>query len=93
MSTLYEKFRPSAPVLPCTLSQGWSLANEMLIMGRKLSAQEALAAGLISTLVTAETEGDFLRQVGHTKHLAKQYRRKPGGSQKAPCSGLLALKH
>eukprot|EP00903_Cladosiphon_okamuranus_P010535 g9965.t1 len=42
---------------------GWSLANEMLIMGRKLGAREAQASGLVSEVVTAETEEAFLSQV------------------------------
>eukprot|EP00904_Undaria_pinnatifida_P002900 jgi/Undpi1/12610/HiC_scaffold_6.g02279.m1 len=42
---------------------GWSLANEMLIMGRKLSAKEALSAGLVSTLITAHSHEAFLQQV------------------------------
>lgn len=50
------------PHPPGSFEKGWSLANEMLVMGRKLSAQEALATGLVSTLVTADTEVAFLRQ-------------------------------
>lgn len=45
-----------------TQNQGWSLANEMLVTGRKLGAQEALASGLVSTVIAAETEGAFLAQ-------------------------------
>eukprot|EP00752_Nemacystus_decipiens_P009762 g8718.t1 len=42
---------------------GWPLANEMLVMGRKLNAQEAQASGLVSTVVLADTEKAFLLQV------------------------------
>ncbi|CAN0264817.1 unnamed protein product [Pylaiella littoralis] len=42
---------------------GMSLSNEMLILGRKLSAQEALASGLVSTVVTADSREAFLLQV------------------------------
>lgn len=42
--------------------KGMSLSNEMLILGRKLSAQEALASGLVSTVVTADSREAFLLQ-------------------------------
>ncbi len=55
-------FRTRVP--PCqNQNQGWSLANEMLVTGRKLGAQEALASGLVSTVIAAETEGSFLAEV------------------------------
>lgn len=55
----------SAPhsLFPLPPFKGWSLANEMLIMGRKITAQEALAAGLVSTLIEADTQSAFLQQV------------------------------
>ena len=53
---------PPLAVVCHPVSQGWSLANEMLIMGRKLSAQEARASGLVSTVVMADTEEAFLSQ-------------------------------
>ncbi|CAN0491570.1 unnamed protein product, partial [Ectocarpus sp. 8 AP-2014] len=43
----------SSLTFPETL--GLARANDMLIMGRKLSAQEALSSGLVSTVVTADT--------------------------------------
>ncbi|CAN0544786.1 unnamed protein product, partial [Ectocarpus sp. 12 AP-2014] len=43
----------SSLTFPETL--GLARANDMLIMGRKLSAQEALSSGLVSTVVMADT--------------------------------------
>ena len=60
----YPQSCPSPdPILRPLRRQGWSLANEMLIMGRKLSAEEALSAGLVSTLITAHSHEAFLQQV------------------------------
>ncbi|CAM9225213.1 unnamed protein product [Scytosiphon promiscuus] len=42
---------------------GWPLANEMLVMGRKLTAREALSSGLVSTVVSADSESEFLEKV------------------------------
>ncbi|CAN0347845.1 unnamed protein product [Ascophyllum nodosum] len=50
----------SSVTLPAIL--GWSLANEMLVMGRKLTGAEALSSGLISQLTYAETAEVFLQQ-------------------------------
>ncbi|CAN0061535.1 unnamed protein product [Ectocarpus sp. 6 AP-2014] len=61
----------SSLTFPETL--GLARANDMLIMGRKLSAQEALSSGLVSTVVTADTEKDFLMQAsGPVKHSVRQ---------------------
>lgn len=38
-------------------------------MGRQLSAQEALSSGFVSTVVTADTEKDFLMQVSGSGNL------------------------
>lgn len=35
----------------------------MLVLGRKLSADEALSAGLVSTVLRADTEEEFLAKV------------------------------
>ncbi|CAN0124234.1 unnamed protein product [Laminaria digitata] len=54
---------PPPTILRPVRYKGPSLANEMLIMGRKLSAQEALSAGLVSTLVAADSQQAFMQQV------------------------------
>lgn len=53
----------AVPFASSCATQGWSLANEMLVMGRKLSAEEALAAGLVSRVITADSKEAFLLQV------------------------------
>ncbi|CAM9301813.1 unnamed protein product [Ectocarpus fasciculatus] len=61
----------SSLTFPETL--GLARANDMLVMGRKLSAQEALSSGMVSTVVTADTEKDFLIQAsGPVKHSVRR---------------------
>lgn len=44
---------------------GRSLANEMLMLNRKLDANEALHKGLVSRIVASEGDQDFLERVTH----------------------------
>lgn len=60
-NALFSTTSTPCPLL-CAALQGWALANDMLVLGRKLTADEALRAGLVSRVLTADTREGFLYQ-------------------------------